>query len=100
MFVSGLVLGVDHADATCVHQLGGQAVHLQRQHAVKEDSLQVFKLPTWPAAASRASASFLLPDVLPVATRRAVLTTRFEKFTRAADFESNTWCRGLRCGEV
>ena len=51
-------------------------------------------LPTWPAVASNASASFLLPEVLPVATNLAVLTTRLEKFTNAADFESNTWWEG------
>ena len=100
MLVRRLVLGIDHADPACVHQLGGEALHLPRQHAVNEADGIGEGLPTCPAEARSASASFLLPEVLPVATKRAVLTTRFEKFTRAADFESNTWCRGLRGGEV
>ena len=92
MFVRRLVLRIDHPDAACIHQLGCEAVHLQQRRNLM--GFSPGSLSTWPAAASRASASFLLPEVLPVATRRAVLTTRFEKFTRAADFESNTWWEG------
>ena len=33
MFVRRLVLGIDHPDAACIHQLRGEAVHLEKKES-------------------------------------------------------------------